>query len=463
MRELKPATPSARGDYAPATHLAGGMALAVFLAFALAYFMSYALRAVGAMIAPELSREFGLSNAALGSMTSAYFLTFAALQLPLGIWLDRFGSRRTHATLLLIASAGCALFALARDVTWLWAGRALMGIGVAGALMSAMKAFRFWYAPERQQQLAAWMLMVGSLGALATTMPVQWALPIVGWRGVFWLGTALLLAASMAVFTVLPRDEERSSRERLRAGSMWSGYTQVFTDPYFWRFGMVSVLSHSMFVSLQSLWAGPWLIQVQGLSIERTSQVLLLFNLVLMASFLGLGWVAPKMSREWSMIRIGAWTTAIVIVVEAAIALLPQVCAWWLWLALAAGSAAFSMLQPHVCLSFPAALTGRAYTAYNLLFFSGTFLWQWLFGVAVDALRAIGVGNVDAFRGALAASVGMQLVGLLVFVRSRARPRATEIAAVPQAGATANAVNVSGGTTDVSTATAAAAAAKDAR
>ncbi len=80
----------------------------IFACFASAYFMSYALRAVNAVIAPDLMREFALSNAQLGSLSSAYFFAFALLQLPLGICLDRFGSRRTNALLLVVAALGCA-------------------------------------------------------------------------------------------------------------------------------------------------------------------------------------------------------------------------------------------------------------------------------------------------------------------------------------------------------------------
>ena len=170
--------------------VSGGRAVGVFACFAAAYFMSYGLRSVNAVIAPDLLAQFGLTNAQLGSLSSAYFLSFAAMQLPLGIWLDRFGARRTNAVLLLVAALGCAVFALAGGLTGLWIGRALVGVGVAGALMSALKGYRFWYSAQRQQSLAAWMLVAGTLGALSVTVPVQAALPVVGWRGVFWVAAA---------------------------------------------------------------------------------------------------------------------------------------------------------------------------------------------------------------------------------------------------------------------------------
>ena len=82
--------------------------------FACGYFLSYLLRVVNAVVAPDLVRDLGLGAADLGLLTSAYFLAFAAFQLPLGILLDRFGARRTEAMLLLFAAAGCFVFAAAQ-------------------------------------------------------------------------------------------------------------------------------------------------------------------------------------------------------------------------------------------------------------------------------------------------------------------------------------------------------------
>jgi sugar phosphate permease len=177
-------------------------ALRVFSCLAAAYLLSYALRAINAAIAPELVAEFGLSNAELGSLSSAYFLAFAAMQLPLGVWLDRFGTRRTNATLLLVAAAGSLVFSSATSAGMLWVGRALIGAGLAGALMSSLRVFRFWYAADRQQQLLAMMLVVGSTGALLATAPSRLLLPYVGWRGLF-VGTAIGLVLASAFLFLL--------------------------------------------------------------------------------------------------------------------------------------------------------------------------------------------------------------------------------------------------------------------
>ncbi|MCX5732545.1 MAG: MFS transporter, partial [Deltaproteobacteria bacterium] len=119
--------------------------LRIFLPFAAGYVLSYFLRNVNAVIAPDLIRELGISPSGLGLLTSAYLLAFAAAQLPLGVALDRYGARRVESALLLVAAAGCGLFAAGTSLTQLTIGRGLIGFGVSACLMAAFKAFSQWF------------------------------------------------------------------------------------------------------------------------------------------------------------------------------------------------------------------------------------------------------------------------------------------------------------------------------
>ena len=134
-------------------YLHGRLGMRVVMVFAAAYFLSYAFRAINAVIAPALMADLQLSNADLGLLSSAYFAGFACLQLPLGVWLDKYGPRRTESALLAFAALGAAIFASSDTLLGVWIGRALIGVGVSACLMAAFKAFRVWYPPERQSQL----------------------------------------------------------------------------------------------------------------------------------------------------------------------------------------------------------------------------------------------------------------------------------------------------------------------
>ena len=171
-------------------------AVIVFLAFAFAYFLSALVRAVTATLAPTLAQEFSLQASDLGLLAGGYFLGFAATQLPLGTWLDRHGPRKGALGFLGGAVVGSLVFSVATGFSGLLAGRVLCGAGVSACLMAPLTGYRRWFEPTAQMRANSWMLMTGSLGMVASTLPVQWALPLVGWRPLFW-GLAALIALSM--------------------------------------------------------------------------------------------------------------------------------------------------------------------------------------------------------------------------------------------------------------------------
>jgi MFS family permease len=133
----------------------------VYFAFAAGYLLSYLYRTVNAIISPELVRDLSLNPSSLGLLTSAYFLAFAAMQLPVGILLDRYGPRRVEPVLLAVAAAGAGLFALAESLTGLALARAVIGAGVAACLMAPLKAIAAWYPADRQASYAGWIMVAG--------------------------------------------------------------------------------------------------------------------------------------------------------------------------------------------------------------------------------------------------------------------------------------------------------------
>ena len=167
----------------------------VFVPLAAGFYLSYLYRTINALIAEHLTTDLGVSPASLGLLTSVYFLAFAAIQLPLGVWLDQHGPRRVQSSLLAVAAVGAAIFALAPHPVLLLIGRALIGLGVAGALMAGLKAIVLWFPRERVALLNGWFVMVGALGAVTATAPAEWLLPSIGWRGLF-LGLAWATAVS---------------------------------------------------------------------------------------------------------------------------------------------------------------------------------------------------------------------------------------------------------------------------
>ena len=390
--------------------------LRIFLPFAAGYYFSYFLRNVNAVIAPELTRELGVSAADLGLLTSAYLLAFGAVQLPLGLALDRYGARRVEAFLLLIAAAGCALFAAGTSLTELAIARALIGLGVSACLMASFKAFSQWFGFERQASLNAAIMAAGGLGALTASTPLAWAIPQFGWRAVFVALAIAGLAVAAAIFST-PDKPGGAKPESLR--HQIEGLAEVLTSRAFWRYAPQSTLIVGGFLAMQGLWAVPWLMNFSGLGREAAAHHLLLMGSGMLVGFLCIAFgVAPLARRGVSALRLlqagmglGLLATLLIVVGVG-----PTEPLWFCFgLVFSVGNLAYALLQGH----YSAALAGRVNTALNLTVFVGAFLMQWGFGAMVDALQAGGYGLRAAYQITFGGLLALQFASWLWFLKGR--------------------------------------------
>jgi predicted MFS family arabinose efflux permease len=397
-------------------------AVVVFLAFACAYFFAAVLRAITATLSPVLTQEFGLDAGDLGLLAGGYFLGFALIQLPLGTWLDRHGPRRVILRFVVLAVLGCGAFALARSFGWLLAARVLCGVGVSACLMAPLTGFRRWFTPAVQLRTNSWMLMTGSLGMVAATLPVQWLLPQVGWRPLFW-GLAVLMALSM--FLIAWRVPDWSLEDHARPqGAPRGSYAPVWRHPYFWQMAPIGFFSYGGMIAVQSLWAGPWLSRVAGYDPAAAAGGLFTINLSLLVTFWCWGLMNPWLQRRGIVTdRLIAWGLPLSFVAVALLIVLGPAAGPAVLALFCTTSTFVSLAQPAVGMVFPASLAGRALSAYNLVIFVGVFVVQWGIGLLVDGFRRAGWTEVSAFRGAFGVFLATSVLSYAWFLWSRSHNR----------------------------------------
>ena len=392
-------------------------AITVFLTFAFAYFLSALIRAITATLAPVLTQEFTLQARDLGLLAGGYFLGFSATQLPLGSWLDRYGPKRVQVGFLAVAVVGCLAFSAATSFSGLLAARVLCGVGVSACLMAPLTGYRRWFLPATQTRSNAWMLMTGSTGMVASTLPVQWALPLVGWRPLFLtLGVLLIVSIALVVWRV--PDWERPVA-RPSAEPTTSGFGQIWRNPYFQRLAPLGFFCYGGLLAVQTLWAGPWMEKVAGFSPLQAATGLFWINIAMLCTFWTWGmlgpWLAHRGLQTDRLITWGLPSSFVVlgVVIGAADGLGSVTGAW---LALYCMTCSFVTLsQPAVGMMFPNELAGRALTAFNLVIFLGVFVIQWGIGLAIDALMALGWSQVLAYRVAFAAFLACCVFSFVYF------------------------------------------------
>lgn len=398
-------------------------AVVVFLAFAFAYFFSALVRAVTATLAPTFTQEFTLAARDLGLLAGGYFLGFTFTQLPMGRWLDRYGPRRVILCFLSVAVAGCAAFALATSFTALLAARVLCGVGLSATLMAPLTGYRRWLSPHMQLRANSWMLMTGSLGMVASTLPVQWLLPLTGWRPLFWGLAALLVLAMALIAWMVPGWQARAAtptEQTVDGVPDDGGYSVVWRDAYFRRLAPLGFFTYGGMLAIQTLWAGPWMVRVTGLSPGQAAAGLFTINLCMLATFLGWGMASPRLAaRGWSANRLIAWGMPLSFLVMTAILLAGSGAGAWAWAAFCVTCTFASLAQPAVAMALPPALAGRALSAYNLVVFAGVFVMQWGIGLLVDGFLALGMTVAQAFQGAMAAYLATSVASWAYFMRAR--------------------------------------------
>ena len=396
-------------------------ALQVFLPFATGYFLSYLYRSVNAVISTDLIDEFGLSASALGLLTSAYFLGFASLQIPVGILLDRVGPRRTNAALLLFAGTGALVFSMAEGLAGLLLGRTLIGFGVAACLMSSIKAFTLWFPLERLPAMTGRIMFVGGLGAISATVPVEAALQITDWRGIFRLLAVLTFAAAAVVFFLAP--EKRDDRPQETFTGQLRGTAGVFLSPLFWRIALGTTLFQSFNMSVQGLWAGPWLVDVAGLGRQSVAFHLLALGISTMIGFLFWGLLAARLVRRGiAPMTVLIAASAMYMGVQLLLVFGASDLALFIWIGWGffgtSGSLAFAILSQQ----FPSHLTGRATTALNLLVFLTAFGSQWAFGAIVNQWPVADGGYAPGgYSIAFGVFLALQLCGFIWMLGGRRR------------------------------------------
>ena len=388
--------------------------LCVFLPFVAAYYLSFLFRTINATVAGALTAEFGLGAGDLGLLTSVYYLTFAAAQIPIGILLDRYGPGRIQSAVMVAAALGAALFAVSDNFWLLLGGRALIGLGVAASLTAGLKALVLWFPKEHVPLLNGLMIMLGALGALTATFPAEFLLVSVGWRGLFELLALVSAGCALVIYLVVP---EMPGVISATGGPPPVSLKTVYADPRFWRLAPLSATCIGTAWALQGLWAAPWLSDVEGLDRPELLQHLLIMAVALSLGALVWGVAVDRLRRHGGGPRaLLGLIAAMFIAAQLALILrlpLPSYVPWIVVAAVGAGTVvSYAILAEY----FPTELAGRANAALNLFHIGGAFVVQYVTGLVVQ-LWAPTDGHYPeiAYQTAFAVNVGFQIAATIWF------------------------------------------------
>jgi MFS family permease len=390
----------------------------VFVPFALGCYLTFLFRSINGLISGQLKSDVGLDAADLGLVTSVYFLILAAAQIPIGSFLDRFGPRRIQGGLLLVAALGAALFAKSTGLGSLMFARSLIGLGVAAALTAGLKAITLWFPRDRVALVNGYMVTFGALGAVTATIPADRLMESMDWRGMFELLAGITAGIAILIFLVVP---ER--RRPPRGASSPLGMKTIFGNPHFLRLAPLSATCVGSAWSLEGLWSGPCLGDVEGFDRETVLTYLFVMAVVLSIAGWLFGRLAHRLSRQNAGLeKVLAVIATLFVAAQLALILRLPVPLPLSWGIVAAVGAAPVISFAIVAKYFPPEVSARANGALNTLHFAWAFVAQYATGLVLEQWPQVdGHYPVIAYQTAFGICVTIQLAALIWFVAPRLR------------------------------------------
>ena len=359
----------------------------IFVLFSSLYVLSMFQRMCSAVIAPDLVRDLGLSFEALGMLGGAYFYSFALLQLPLGLLLDLRNPRTIITLFSLVAAAGSLLLAVSNTFVTAFIGRILIGAGTASILLSALKIFSVRFPPARFTTLTGSIISAGTIGSILAAAPLAYLVQFVGWRPIFIVAGLVTLLFSLAAFWFLGGENSRVGTEVKGYGSRRLAlekvllFVQIVKSLTFWQIGTLAFFRYGTMVSLQGLWLGPYLMNIENYSVVQTGNMLTMIAIGTMVGGPISGSLADRFL--WSRKRFGLCTAGLYTMSLLLMAIVPLNGPMWY------GSVFFLMgffcvssmvIYTHAKEAFPESITGTVIAGVNLFTMAGGAVFMPLLG-----------------------------------------------------------------------------------
>lgn len=409
------------GRYIPGFPGVPAVAVAVVAILGLLYVVSQFLRNSVGVIAPDLAAEIGLTPLEIGLLSSIYFLVFAAVQLPLGVALDRFGPKTCMLVSIAVTVAGSLAFGLSRDVNGLVVSRALLGLGTACFLMAPLALYARWFSPERFSTFAGIHLGVGSLGALLATAPLAFTAASFGWRAAFYgaavIGVLIGLLTWLVVSDDPPGRTTPPRNETLRESV--AGIWQVIRTPSMGRIFLMQLSIYPSYVLLVGLWGGPYLTHIYGYDLKGRGEILFMAALAQIVGSFCWGPSDRFFGRFKPPVLIAATLCLASLVLLAAGGVLPGPLLIAALVVLGFSTGVISVVMSHGRSLVPPHLLGRCITLLNIGTMGGGFLVQFVSGAVIDLFPSEGgIYPLEAYRLVFGLQAALVLVGAWAYFGS---------------------------------------------
>jgi len=384
-----------------------------WLIFALAaslFLLSQFYRVSNAVIAPLLIADLSLDTKAIGLMSASFFYAFALTQIPISLLLDKLGPRSMMTVLSAIGVLGAIIFSLADSLAVGVTGRVLLGVGMACNLMGSYKLLTLWFSSRTFASVAGILVAVGTLGNMVATTPLVLLVDQMGWRSSFQL-IAMINLLLTVFFYIMVRDrplhrysDSESAVTTMKIAQAFGNLRMLFKQKEYWIISFATFARYGIFAAFQALWAGPYLMEVIGLSALATGNLILLLNAGMILGSPCWGALSDRLfrTRKWVIVA-GSLGMALSIIFLAKIsAETPLAVPALLFFCFGFFNATGLLMYPHIKELMPSEMSGAAMTGINFFTMIGPAVFLQGLGTLMQTLYPDASRGSDAFNAVFA-------------------------------------------------------------
>jgi MFS family permease len=289
------------------------MARAGLIAWAIGslfFLYGFMLRVSPSVMVDELMREFQVSALVLGNLSAIYFYVYAAVQIPIGIMMDRIGPRVLMSVASLLCALGCVLFASAESIWLAYVGRFFIGLGSAFSWVGVLTIIATSLPARNFAGFTGGGQLAGTSGAILGQAPLALVIEMAGWRfGLYGLGLLGVLLATGLWLTVQPVRRDAVSSVPLR-----QSFRTAASNPQTWLFALIGMSLTGPVLAYAGLWGVPWFAAVKDMPRSEAAPLL---STVFVGWLIGaplMGWLSDKLQRRVLLLVCGTLISTLTIV-----------------------------------------------------------------------------------------------------------------------------------------------------